>query len=283
MTLIAVIGCGEIGGPVARRLAQRGPVLACDSDPDRRAALQTDGVGVTGRVEDCQQAGCVLICVATDAQVLDVAGKLAGGVMDTVVVLSTVSPGTMQAVQATLVGCEVIDAPVSGGSAGAEAGTLTILAGGPAERLAALQPVFAAFAAHVVICGPLGAGQVTKILNNVICHANTVLMAEMLRLGSARGLNTKAIAAAMELGTGRNYLTAKPDDLAAFFHGFAANPARFGGLLAIFRKDLALAAQLAQGAQGDWSGVTALARTMLGLGDQTRADWATIAQADLRA
>lgn len=280
MSDFAVIGCGEIGGPVARRLLQAGAVLACDNSPQRRAALAAAGLRVTERIEDCAAVPTILLCPATDAQVLDIVAGLAAAkaVPEAVAVLSTVSPVTMRRAGEVLApkGIALVDAPVSGGSEGAEAGTLTVMMGGEADAVVRLAAVFATFAAHVLHCGPLGTGQVAKLANNAVCHINTVLMAEVMRLGQAHGFRPDALAAVMERGTGRNYLTNRPGDLAGFFAAFAGDEDRFGRLMAIFRKDLALAEDLAQQSGAEVPAISAISALMRDLGPETRGTWAAL-------
>lgn len=278
-----MIGCGEIGGPVARRLAGLCPLIACDLSESRRQLLSAAGLQVTGEIADCAGAALVFLCPATGDQVLRILRGLvrAEPVPQVVIVLSTVSPATMAEAAriAAPRGIAVIDAPVSGGAAGAEAGTLTVMAGGDAALIDRLRPVFAAFAGHVLHCGPLGSGQIAKIANNVICHVNTVLMAELLQIGLSLGLRPEAVAEVMERGTGRNYLTANPAGLAGFYRHFAGDAERFSGLAAIFRKDLGLAEALGLAASADMPGIMAVAALMRGVGSRTADAWAALAHA----
>jgi len=100
------------------------------------------------------------------------------------------------------------------------------MAGGAAEDIAAVGPLSQTFSKHVVHCGPRGSGQMMKIINNVLCHANAVLTGEACHLGIARGMDLTAIAQVMEISTGRNFLTAHPEKIPPFYSGFAGRSAR---------------------------------------------------------
>jgi len=175
---VGVIGLGRMGLPMARHLAAAGfAVWGCDIDPERRAAL----AGAGGRATDSPRAlgevcDAVLVMVADDAQVIDVAlgpaGHLeaarAGSVL---IIASSVTPETCariaDAARARRVG--VLDAPVTMGQRAAEAGTLTVLVGGPRELFERCRPIFAAIGEHVFHLGEqVGAGQVAKMANNLL-------------------------------------------------------------------------------------------------------------------
>jgi len=115
----AVIGCGEIGGPVALRLARALPTLASDLDGGRRRGLAAQGLRVTADAADC--ADVVFVCVATEAQMSAVVDQLPDE-PKYLVLLSTVSPAAVDEAAAALPSARVIDAPVSGGAEGARAG-----------------------------------------------------------------------------------------------------------------------------------------------------------------
>lgn len=272
MKSVAVIGCGEIGGPVAARMAKVYPLIACDLDLERLNALAERGIKVTAQIKDCTSVDTIFVCVATEQQLTAVIDALPHP-PQTLVILSTVSPEVVRDIARRLAGAVVVDAPVSGGSDGAEAGTLTVMAGGAAADVQALRPLFNCFASHVVHCGPLGAGQLTKIINNVLCHTNAVLMAEACRLGVTQGLSIDAMAEVLEVSTGRNFLTARPKCVASFYLGFAERRDRFDGLMQIFRKDLGLAANLATASCGGFPAIEGIQEIMNALGDDTRAQW----------
>jgi len=278
MKTVAIIGCGEIGGPVALRLSHAANVIACDLSVARRATLASADLTVTSNVKGCVEAEVLFICVATEAQLEAVVAEIASIQMaaEVVVILSTVSQEAIHDTAKRLISMTVIDAPVSGGSGGAEAGTLTVMAGGDAEMISNLHQLFECFATHVVHCGPLGTGQLTKILNNVLCHTNTLLMAEVSRIGMARGLQLNAMARVMEVSTGRNFLTATPDGIADFYNGFSGQVDRFNGLMNIFSKDLNLANALAEHSEGSFPTISGLATLTKDLQPGTLDTWAVV-------
>jgi 3-hydroxyisobutyrate dehydrogenase-like beta-hydroxyacid dehydrogenase len=117
-----------------------------------------------------------------------VAGMAPGGI---VAIHSTVSPTTVRAVAAEAArhGVDLLDAPVSGGNAGARAGTMTVMIGGSPEAVARARPVFDSFATTVAHLGPVGAGQSMKLLNNTLCYANAAMSVAALEVAEAQGMD----------------------------------------------------------------------------------------------
>lgn len=279
---VAVIGAGDIGGPIARRLCAAGfMVTVCDRDERRLDALRGSVARTTDTASDCAGADVALLLVANGAQVRDAVLGPRGlaseeGPLPAIVVMSTVAPRTVTRLAVDLAsrGAHVMDAPVSGGAARADNGTLTIMVGG--EAVDSVRPILEALAARVIPCGPLGSGQFVKILNNIVCHSNTVLLAEAFALAARQGLDPAAVAAVLEVSTGRNYLTAEPERVAAAYSGFARDRPSFDALLSIMRKDLRLAVELASAASIAAPMLRALAASASGLGDETYLTWTDV-------
>lgn len=284
---VAVVGAGEIGAPVARRIAQAGFALTvCDLDERRLEPFRQAGAHTARVPSACADAEVVLVLVANDSQLRDVVLGAEGlavaeGRMHSLAVMSTVSPEALSAVADPLrsQGIRVIDAPVSGGAARAKEGRLTIMAGGERQDLERVRPVLDCVASHIFHCGPLGTGQIVKIINNVLCHANTFLTAEAYRLGIAHGLRPEMISPVLEVSTGRNYLTAEPGGAAQAFAGFARDRGAFDTLLSILKKDLGLAAGLIAAAPEQYPAIRAIASTAAALGDETYQTWLEIGAA----
>src|SRR5690606_13897357 len=147
-------------------------------------------------------SGCDLlgICVVNDDDVRDV--LLAGGALE------AMRPGGVIAVHSTLLpqtvidlgglarkrGLHLLDAPVSGGARGAEAGTMTVMVGDDAEPLQRARPVFEAFATSIPHLGPLGSGQLMKLLNNNLCYANLTMGIYALELAAQLRMDPAVVA-----------------------------------------------------------------------------------------
>ena len=101
----------------------------------------------------------------------------------------------------------VIDAPVSGSRPAADAGTLTVMAGGDQATLERLQPLFDAFAANVVRAGEVGAGQALKIANNVMLHMNYLVALEAVRFARSQGVDEATLIATANISSGRSWVT----------------------------------------------------------------------------
>lgn len=277
---VAVIGIGSLGGAIAERLIAQGlNVTVCDLDQGRLAAMKAKGARTTTSAADCADCETVLIVVLSEPQVRSVVAALAtragASPMKRVAVMSTVPPQAVPEVAAILrpLGVAVLDAPNSGGRPRVMEGRLTIMAGGAAADLEGFAPVFGQIADNVFHCGDLGAGQITKIVNNVVCHANSALTAEVLRLGMAHGLTPEAMAQAMEVSTGRNYLTGFPGGIRQSIARHVTDRAVFDGILAVLKKDTHIGADLAAEEGGPYPMIAGVAALIDALGEETFETW----------
>lgn len=210
MVRVGFIGLGRMGGAMCRHILQAGHSLTVfDTDPLAVGPLVAAGAAGAGSpAEVGAAAGVILVMVPTDEDVAQVitgqAGILAGAKPGTVVaVCSSTRPETCAGAAeiAARKGVGVLDAPVARGVRGAEAGNLTVFAGGEIEYLEKCRPVFEAFAGHVFHMGPLGAGQVTKTVNNLIHWVEVVGIYEALRLGAAHGVHPNKLRPALLAGS----------------------------------------------------------------------------------
>jgi len=157
---------------------------------------------------------------------------------------STIAPDATRAMAARLAeraGIEWIDAPVSGGVPGAESGTLIAFAGGATDTIARAEPLFAPLTRRVTPMGPLGAGQTTKLLNQLIVAVNVLTLAETFALGRRAGVDVGALTGALEGG----FADSRP--LQIFGPRMASGvyePRQ--SAIALMAKDIALAQQLAR-------------------------------------
>ncbi|MDN7142624.1 NAD(P)-dependent oxidoreductase [Pseudomonas sp. JQ170] len=203
-------GIGLMGLPMCRRLLAAGyPLTVWNRSPDKCAELVKAGARqVATPAELCQGTDVVLLCLADTAVVRDVVfgaeGVAKGGQAGQLLVdFSSLEPTAtreMAAELAALSGMSWLDAPVSGGTPGAEAGSLAIMVGGNAADLEKVRPVLLTLGQRVTHMGPVGAGQVTKACNQMIVACNALVIAEVVALAEQSGVDASLIAEALAGG-----------------------------------------------------------------------------------
>jgi 3-hydroxyisobutyrate dehydrogenase-like beta-hydroxyacid dehydrogenase len=250
------IGLGSQGAPMARRIAEAGFPLTLWA---RRPASLEPFAGTAAKVartpaELAAASDVIGLCVRDDDDIREVTagedGILAGVAPGTVIAVhSTVHPDTVKqlSVRAREKGAAVVDAPVSGGQPAAAAGRLLVMAGGDPEAVARCQPVFATFGDPVVHLGPLGAGQVAKLLNNTLFTAHLAVAASLLKLGADLGVDTARLAQVLGHGSGASFGLARVADAGGSLSRIAGHA---GPLLA---KDVRLTVAVAEAAGVDVS------------------------------
>ena len=200
---VGFIGLGVMGEPMCRNLVQKSglAVIGLDLNPEPMERLAARGVAPGQSVAQvCESADAVLVSLPSGAEVEKIC-TMEGGLLasvragQTVVDLGTTPvPLTRDlAGQFADKGVAFADAPVSRTRAAAEAGTLSILVGGDDATFAAIRPLLDCFAEEVTHCGPIGAGQVVKQLNNMILTETVVALAEALSVGRKAGLDPKLL------------------------------------------------------------------------------------------
>ena len=191
---VGFIGIGTMGRPMATRLLAAGhDVTACDIDPRRAEALGTRIAGTPAEAADC--ADVVITSLPSPEAVEDVvlgpdgvASAAPRGAL--LLEMSTSPPALARRLAARLEGSlAVLDAPVSGGPHGAEAGTLTIMVGGPATTFARAEPLLGALGRHVVHVGDHGAGQAAKLCNNLVAGATIAALGEACAVAVREGID----------------------------------------------------------------------------------------------
>lgn len=239
--MAGVIGLGAMGGAMVGRLLGQGVVPAVwDSSPQALARAVAAGA----RAVELPADDIVLLSLPHDGAVATTLAALwpalpAGAV---IVDTSTISPIAARgfAAEAAARGVAYLDAPVSGGPAGAAAGSLTMMIGGSAAALEKARPVLALLTGRIVHVGDSGAGQVAKLVNNLLLATHLVCAAEALRLGRMAGLDPAALLPVLNAATGRSAATEVnwPRWIASetFDSGFSAG---------LMRKDARLALELA--------------------------------------
>ncbi len=202
---VAFLGLGHMGGPMAVNLVRAGHrVAAYDVVPAAMDAARSAGVPVVGSVaEAVPDADVVLTMFPSGQHVLD-AYRGTGGQPG---LLALAAPGTMfldcstisvdearEAAQLALgAGHRSVDAPVSGGVVGAEAGTLTFMVGGEEDDFDAVRPLLDVMGKRIVHCGAHGAGQAAKVCNNLILGVSMIAVSEAFVLGEKLGLSHQAL------------------------------------------------------------------------------------------
>ena len=204
------IGIGSQGGPMAQRMLLRFPLTVWARRPEATAEFVEKGAAVAASVEElgaaCDHVG---LCVVNDADVLDICDRLVPAMKpgSLLALHSTILPETAAEVEALCArhGVAMVDAPVSGGAPGAQAGTMTVMCGGSQAAFDQARPVFESFATLIVLLGGAGAGQKAKIVNNSLMAANMGLAQAALQAGEALGVDRKALAELVNASSGRSF------------------------------------------------------------------------------
>jgi 3-hydroxyisobutyrate dehydrogenase-like beta-hydroxyacid dehydrogenase len=213
---VGFIGAGRMGFPMVQRLAGAGlDVVAVARRPETAAALRELGVAV---LESPAAVGAAaqLLCVMTfdDAQVRAVllgepgTGGALGAMRpgSTLVVHTTCGPDLVNALQeAAPTGVAVLDAPVSGRAPDILAGRITLLVGGQEDQLETVRPVLATYGNPILHLGPLGSGQRTKLLNNLLFAVNMRLAGDVGALAERLGLDPVMAMRAIAVSSGSSY------------------------------------------------------------------------------
>lgn len=234
---IGFIGIGDMGRPMSGRLAAAGhSVRAFDVDPARSA--QPGLVPCASVEEACAGAGLVISLVRTLPQTEEVVAAVerAAAPGTVLLVMSTINPSAMQRLAGRLAGrgVEVLDAPVSGGTAGAEAGTLAIMAGGPAAVLERARPVLDVLGTNVFHVGERpGDGQALKLANQLLLCVNMLGAFEALKLADSYGLRPDQVLPVVGVSTGMSWVSEHWETVRGWWEGHPS-----GGALDIIYKDL---------------------------------------------
>lgn len=256
MSHIAFIGLGHMGLPMARNLLKAGfSVTAFDLASEALNAFAQDGgKTASSAAEAIKGAGVVVSMLPASRHVeglyLGADGlleKIAPGSL--VLECSTIAPDSARKVHqaATARGIYMLDAPVSGGTAGAAAGTLTFMIGGEAEVLEQARPIFNAMGKNIFHAGPDGAGQVAKVCNNQLLAVHMIGTAEAMALGVANGLDPAILAEIMRQSSGGNWSLEKYNPWPGVMENVPASKGYSGGFMAeLMAKDLGLAQEAAQ-------------------------------------
>ena len=248
---VGMVGLGSMGMGMATTLAGKGfRVVGFDLGADRRALAASSGVEAVGTIGEAFTGATYVVLSLPTAR--DVAGVveanahlLGSGNVGRVVVVdtSTSEPDVSRTLAARLAaaGHGFLDAPVSGGPNGAATGTMAMMIGGSDEDLALVRPVIEAMASKVLHVGPSGAGNVAKLVNNLLVATHMLTTSEGLKLAAAAGVSPEAALRVINAATGRSAISE-----VHFPTWIMSDRFDSGFSMGLMRKDVRLARELAE-------------------------------------
>lgn len=242
---IGIVGLGRMGNGMAQSLLRNGfKVFGTDIGVAQREAASKVGVNV---VEDiralCAESGVIILSLPMAKHVQEVM-KGKDGIIDCaqpntlIIDTSTSEPEVTRELSKEFeqLGHQLLDCPVSGGPAGAEAGTMVMVVGGERSALERAQPYLDALSSKVVYMGESGNGHAAKLINNLLCAAHLVTTAEAIALGTKAGLNAADLIAGLNAGSGRSAISEVNFPRWILNEGFDS-----GFTMQLMRKDVRLA------------------------------------------
>jgi 3-hydroxyisobutyrate dehydrogenase len=247
---VGLIGTGTMGGPMVRQLLAAGHrTLVWNRTPGKLEALVEAGAEPARSPADLARASRLVILCVTDTAAVEAAvfgkqGVACGGAPDKILVdHSSIRPAATRAMAERLereTGMRWVDAPVSGGVPGILSRTLVVMAGGEERDVAEAEPALAAYAGRVTRMGPIGAGQTTKLINQVLVGTGFVAIAEAFRLARDAGVDAARIPACLAGGRADSRL------LQEYLPHMAAGDMTVRGRIDILVKDLDMVHELAR-------------------------------------
>jgi 3-hydroxyisobutyrate dehydrogenase len=251
MANIAFIGLGNMGGPMAANLVKNGHnVIGFDLSSSALEALLSAG----GHISDSalaasKDADVVISMLPSGKHVAELYSEefISQLKPDTLLIdSSTIDAVTARSVAqlAASKGCKMIDAPVSGGTAGAQAGTLTFIVGGKTKDYEKARPLLKCMGQNIFHAGDSGAGQVAKICNNMLLAVHMIGTSEAINLGVRHGLDPKILSEIMQKSSGRNWSLEVYNPYPGVMENAPASREYSGGFAVdLMTKDLGLAAE----------------------------------------
>lgn len=256
---IAFIGLGNMGGGMAANLAKAGhSVNAFDLNPDALARAQDNGCAPFTSVREAVAGVDAVVSMLPNGAIVesvytsDVLGQAPAGAL--LLDCSTIDVATARNVEdaAATSGYPMVDAPVSGGIAAANGGTLTFMVGGSDEAFARAEPILSAMGKAVIHAGQAGAGQAAKICNNMILGATMVATCEAFKLAERLGLDQQTFYDISSKASGQSWsMTSYCPVPGVGPQSPADNDYQGGFATALMLKDLKLAMEAAQTAGSD--------------------------------
>lgn len=255
---IGFIGLGNMGAPMARNLIKAGHDLTVfDLSADALAQLRDAGAQVSKSVAEIANSANmeVIITMLPASQHVKSVYLNQDGILKSVakgvllIDCSTIDPQTAREVAkvAKDQGNPMLDAPVSGGTGGAEAGTLTFMVGGEKEDFDRAQPLLAKMGKNIVHCGGSGNGQVAKVANNMLLGISMIATAEAMSLGVSLGMDPKVLAGIINTSSGRCWSSEIYNPYPGVVETAPASRGYTGGFgVDLMLKDLGLATEAAK-------------------------------------
>ena len=257
MAKVGFIGVGNMGGPMTRNLLQAGhEVKAFDlSEEALNFVVQSGAVAVASPAEAATAVDFVVTMLPVGANVRE--AVLDGGVLE------AASPGTLMIDSSTIdvdtsrdlhaaaeaAGFEMLDAPVSGGTVGADAATLTFMCGGSASAFAKARPLLDDMGRNIIHCGGPGLGQATKICNNMLAGINSLAVSEAFVMGDKLGVDPKTLYDVLSTSTGNSYILSQSCPMPGVLPAAASsNNFKPGFAAKLMLKDMRLSQAAAQAA-----------------------------------
>ena len=247
MTALGFIGLGQMGGSMARHLAQSdNEVFVFDQQQEAISALESVGAtGTSSASKVGKKAEVIFLSLPNPKVVRAVVSELEATIRPNSVIIDTTTstPDTTRSIAEQLANekVTVLGAPVSGGATGAEKGTLTVMVGGDQATFEACEEFIDTFAAHVFYIGEdPGYGHAVKLLNNYLSNTALVATSEAIILGQEIGLDIETMCEIFNVSTGRNSATEDK------FPDYISNDRDVGFALGLMEKDLRLLLQYAE-------------------------------------
>ena len=213
---IGIVGLGRMGNGMAQSLLRKGfKVFGTDIGETQRQAAKEVGVNVVADIKALCTESNVIILSLPMAKHVQAVVKGKNGIIDCaqhnslIIDTSTSEPEVTRvlAIELDQLGHQLLDCPVSGGPAGAEAGTMVMLVGGERNSLERAQLYLDALSSKVVYMGKSGNGHAAKLINNLLCAAHLVTTAEAVALGTKAGLDPVDLIAGLNAGSGRSAIS----------------------------------------------------------------------------
>ncbi|MGY9058589.1 MAG: 3-hydroxyisobutyrate dehydrogenase [Candidatus Puniceispirillales bacterium] len=257
MSHIGFIGLGNMGGPMVRNLIRAGHSLKVFdlSEEAINFAVQLGAVATKSVKEAAIGVDFVLTMLPVGTNVKEVFmndGVIAAADAGTIMIdSSTIDVETAQAtyLAAKAAGFDMIDAPVSGGVLGADAGTLTFMCGGDKKTFEKAKPILQDMGKNIIHCGKAGLGQATKICNNMLAGINALAAAEAMVMGERLGVAPETLYNVISTSTGRSYIFENSNPVPGVSASSPANNNFKPGFMAkLMLKDLRLSQAAAQSA-----------------------------------
>ena len=260
MQNISFIGLGHMGAPMARNLLKAGLTLTvCDLLPSALEAFSDTPATRTANAQEAVQNADVVITTLPTSQHVEALYLGEHAILDALrpdtllIDCSTISPASAIKVAQTVQqhkGLVMLDAPISGGTSGALAATLTFMVGGDATTVERATPVLLHMGKNIFHAGPNGAGQMAKVCNNMLLGILMIGTSEALNLGIANGLDPAVLSEIMRASSGGNWVLERYNPCPGVMPNAPASHQYQGGFASeLILKDLGLAEYAALGSR----------------------------------